>query len=233
MSNNDSGKVEKIIELETHQSMQGKTGKFITFEGPDGSGKTAQLDILAEQLIQDGYPIQTTREPGGTSIGDQIRDTLLDLKNTAMVDRTEALLYQAARAQLVDEIIKPHLAEGGIVLCDRYADSTLAYQGYGHRNTVESLQGIIHYATGGLTPDLTLLLDLEPEVGLQRRLDAGELNRLDAYDINFHHRVRAGYLELVKADPDRWIIVDAGRPFEEVQKELRKILVQWLTAYWI
>ena len=210
--------------------MQSKPGKFITFEGPDGSGKTAQMDILAEQLIQEGYPILTTREPGGTSIGDQIRETLLDLKNTAMVDRTEALLYQAARAQLVDEIIKPHLAEGGIVLCDRYADSTLAYQGYGHKNTVESLRGIIHYATGGLTPDLTLLLDLEPEVGLQRRLDAGGLNRLDAYDIDFHHRVRAGYLELVKADPDRWIIVDAGRPFEEVQAELWKILLEWLKA---
>lgn len=210
--------------------MQSKPGKFITFEGPDGSGKTAQMDILAEQLIQEGYPILTTREPGGTSIGDQIRETLLDLKNTAMVDRTEALLYQAARAQLVDEIIKPHLAEGGIVLCDRYADSTLAYQGYGHRNTVESLRGIIHYATGGLTPDLTLLLDLEPEVGLQRRLDAGGLNRLDAYDIDFHHRVRAGYLELVKADPDRWIIVDAGRSFEEVQAELWKILLEWLKA---
>ncbi|MCD4801675.1 MAG: dTMP kinase [Anaerolineales bacterium] len=210
--------------------MQSKPGKFITFEGPDGSGKTAQMDILAEQLIQEGYPILTTREPGGTSIGDQIRETLLDLKNTAMVDRTEALLYQAARAQLVDEIIKPHLAEGGIVLCDRYADSTLAYQGYGHKNTVESLRGIIHYATGGLTPDLTVLLDLEPEVGLQRRLDAGGLNRLDAYDIDFHHRVRAGYLELVKADPDRWIIVDAGRSFEEVQAELWKILLEWLKA---
>ncbi|MGB2957094.1 MAG: dTMP kinase [Anaerolineales bacterium] len=210
--------------------MQSKTGKFITFEGPDGSGKTAQMDIMAELLIQDGYPILTTREPGGTLIGDQIRETLLDLKNTAMVDRTEALLYQAARAQLVDEIIKPHLASGGIVLCDRYADSTLAYQGYGHRNTVESLQGIIYYATGGLTPDLTLLLDLEPEVGLQRRLDAGGLNRLDAYDINFHHRVRAGYLELVKADPDRWIIVDADRSFDEVQAELWKILLQWLKA---
>ncbi len=208
--------------------MQSKLGKFITFEGPDGSGKTAQMDILAEQLIREGYPILTTREPGGTSIGDQIRETLLDLKNTAMVDRTEALLYQAARAQLVDEIIKPHLAEGGIVLCDRYADSTLAYQGYGHKNTVESLRGIIHYATGGLTPDLTLLLDLEPEVGLQRRLDAGGLNRLDAYDIDFHHRVRAGYLEWVKADPDRWIIVDAGCPFEEVQAELWKILLEWL-----
>jgi len=117
-----------------------------------------------------------------------------------------------------------------IWLKDRYADSTLAYQGYGHKNTVESLRGIIHYATGGLTPDLTVLLDLEPEVGLQRRLDAGGLNRLDAYDIDFHHRVRAGYLELVKADPDRWIIVDAGRSFEEVPAELWKILLEWLKA---
>jgi dTMP kinase len=119
-----------------------KQGKFITFEGPDGSGKTAQLDILAEELIQDGYPILKTREPGGTTIGDQIRATLLDLKNTAMVDRTEALLYQAARAQLVEEIIRPHLTKGGIVLCDRYADSTLAYQGYGHQNTMELIDWI-------------------------------------------------------------------------------------------
>ncbi len=211
--------------------MSGITGKFITFEGPDGSGKTGQMDILAKELIQEGYPILTTREPGGTFIGDQVRVTLLDLKNTSMVDRTEALLYQAARAQLVDEIIKPHLKEGGIVLCDRYADSTLAYQGYGHQNTVESLREIIHYATGGLTPDLTILLDLEPEVGLQRRLDAGGLNRLDAYDINFHYRVRAGYLELMKADPDRWVIVDADQPFEDVQAELREILRQRLKAF--
>jgi dTMP kinase len=211
--------------------MLGKTGKLITFEGPDGSGKTGQMDILAKELIQGGYPILTTREPGGTFIGDQVRVTLLDLKNTSMVDRTEALLYQAARAQLVDEIIKPHLKEGGIVLCDRYADSTLAYQGYGHQNTVESLREIIHYATGGLTPDLTILLDLEPEVGLQRRLDAGGLNRLDAYDINFHYRVRAGYLELMKADPDRWVIVDADQPFEDVQAELREILRQRLKAF--
>lgn len=211
--------------------MLGKTGKFITFEGPDGSGKTGQMDTLAKELIQDGYPILTTREPGGTFIGDQVRDTLLDLKNTSMVDRTEALLYQAARAQLVDEIIKPHLKEGGIVLCDRYADSTLAYQGYGHQNTVESLRGIIYYATGGLTPDLTILLDLEPEVGLQRRLDAGGLNRLDAYDIDFHNRVRAGYLELMKANPDRWVIVDADQPFEDVQAELLAILRQRLKAF--
>jgi dTMP kinase len=201
-------------------------GMFITFEGPDGSGKTGQMDILANEFIKQGYPILRTREPGGTFIGDQIRATLLDLKNTSMVDRAEALLYQAARAQLVDEKIKPHLAEGGIVLCDRYADSTLAYQGYGHRNTVESLQGIIHYATGGLIPDLTILLDLAPEVGLERRLADGGLNRLDAYDIEFHHRVRAGYLELMKENPDRWVIIDANQDFDQVQAEIRDILQQ-------
>ena len=204
--------------------MTSRQGKFITFEGPDGSGKTAQLDILADEFINAGYPIVRTREPGGTPISDQIRATLLDLKNTAMIDRTEALLYQAARAQLVAEIIKPQLASGGIVLSDRYADSTLAYQGYGHQNTVASLEGIIHYATGGLIPDLTLLLDLAPEVGLQRRLDAGGLNRLDAYDINFHHRVRDGYLKLAQEEPERWVVVDADRTFDEVQNDLRRII---------
>jgi len=204
--------------------MSNDPGKFITFEGPDGSGKTAQLDILAEEFLQAGYPILRTREPGGTPIGDQIRATLLDLKNTAMVDRTEALLYQAARAQLVDEVIKPHLVEGGIVISDRYADSTLAYQGFGHQNTVASLEGIIHYATGGLIPDLTILLDLAPEVGLQRRLDAGGVNRLDSYDIEFHKRVRAGYQALVAEDPSRWVVVNAARSFNLVQTEIREIL---------
>jgi dTMP kinase len=211
--------------------MTSKTGRFITFEGPDGSGKTGQLDILAEELSQSGFPILYTREPGGTSIGDQIRATLLDLKNTAMIDRAEALLYQAARAQLVDEVIKPQLAQGGIVLCDRYADSTLAYQGYGHQNTVESLQEIINYATGGLTPDLTILLDIEPEVGLKRRQDAGGFDRLDSYDIDFHHRVRDGYKKLVNADPKRWVVVDADQTFEQVQSELRSILLKQLKTW--
>jgi len=211
--------------------MNKRQGRFITFEGPDGSGKTAQLDILAEEFHQAGYPILKTREPGGTPIGDQIRETLLDLKNTAMIDRTEALLYQAARAQLVEQVIKPQMEKGGIVLSDRYADSTLAYQGYGHQNTVTSLEGIIRYATGGLVPDLTILLDLAPEVGLQRRLDAGGLNRLDAYDIDFHHRVRNGYLKLAEATPDRWVVVDADRSFEAVQEELRAILQEHLDQW--
>ena len=206
-------------------------GKFITFEGPDGSGKTAQLDILAAEFIQAGYPIVRTREPGGTPISDQIRATLLDLKNTAMIDRTEALLYQAARAQLVDEVIKPQLASGGIVLSDRYADSTLAYQGYGHQNTVASLEGIINYATGGLVPDLTLLLDLAPEVGLQRRVAAGGVNRLDAYDIDCHQRVREGYLKLASSDPERWVVVDADRTFQEVQDDLRQIIQAYLDKW--
>jgi dTMP kinase len=148
-----------------------------------------------------------------------------------MVDRSEALLYQAARAQLVDEVIIPHLASGGIILCDRYADSTLAYQGYGHQNTVESLQGIIKYATGGLVPDLTILLDLAPEVGLERRLADGGLNRLDAYDIDFHHRVRDGYLKLAGEAPDRWVVVDADRSFEAVQEDLRAILQEYLDQW--
>jgi dTMP kinase len=211
--------------------MNSRQGRFITFEGPDGSGKTAQIDILADEFIQAGYPVLKTREPGGTPISDQIRATLLDLKNTSMIDRTEALLYQAARAQLVEEIIKPQLARGGVVLSDRYADSTLAYQGYGHQNTVASLEGIIHYATGGLVPDLTILLDLAPEVGLQRRLDAGGLNRLDAYDINFHHRVRDGYLRLAKEEPERWVVVDADRTFEEVQKDIRAIIQENLDKW--
>jgi len=208
-----------------------KSGKFITFEGPDGSGKTAQLDILVGEFIMAGYPILRTREPGGTPIGDQIRATLLDLKNTAMIDRAEALLYQAARAQLVDEIIKPHLAQGGVVISDRYADSTLAYQGYGHQNTVASLENIINYATNGLIPDLTILLDLAPEVGLQRRLDAGGFNRLDSYDIDFHHRVRKGYLELVQADPLRWVVIDADRSFIEVQEDIRSVLQNYLSNW--
>ena len=211
--------------------MNNKIGKFVTLEGPDGSGKTGQLNILADEFIQQGYPILRTREPGGTFIGDQIRATLLDLKNTSMVDRTEALLYQAARAQLVDEIIKPHLASGGIVICDRYADSTLAYQGYGHQNTIESLQGIIEYATGGLIPDLTLLLDLPPEVGLKRRLADGGLNRLDAYDLEFHKRVRAGYHKLVAQDPNRWVIIDADQGFDQVQKQSRDILIKNFTDW--
>jgi dTMP kinase len=180
---------------------------------------------LADWLQTAGRTVYCTREPGGTSIGEQVRAVIHDLKNTEMHPRTETLLYQAARAQFVEQVVKPHLAAGEIVLSDRYADSTLAYQGYGHQQDLEAVRALIRYATGGLVPDLTLLLDVDVEVGLrrgsQRRSNGGEWNRLDAYQLEFHQRVRAGYLELVKQEPGRWIVVDAGREWELVQRDLR------------
>lgn len=201
---------------------------FITFEGPEGSGKTGQMRELAAYLIEGGYQVCETREPGGTDIGDQIRTTILDPQNTAMVDRTEALLLQASRAQLVEEVIKPHLAAGEIVLCDRFADSTLAYQGYGHQNDLAPLRQIIHYATGGLTPDLTILLDLDPEIGLKRRNQAGNLNRLDALDLDFHRRVREGYLTLAGSEKHRWVVLDAEEEYQVIQEQIRSVVLERL-----
>ena len=201
---------------------------FITFEGPDGSGKTSQVAILAEHLRQLGYQLLVTREPGGTSIGDQIRAVLSDLDNIAMQPRAEILLFQASRAQLVDEVIRPHLERGSLVLCDRFADSTLAYQGYGHCIDLDQLRSLIRFATGGLNPDLTLLFDVDVETGLRRRAKGGDWNRLDAYELAFHQRVRKGYHELAREEPDRWVMVDAGQPPEKVQEAVRNIVLERL-----
>jgi dTMP kinase len=145
-----------------------------------------------------------------------------------MHPHTETLLYQAARAQIVEQVIRPALAQGTIVLCDRYADSTLAYQGYGHQQDLDEVRALIRYATGGLQPDLTLLLDVDVETGLkrssQRRSKGGEWNRLDAYELAFHQRVREGYFELVKAEPRRWVVVDAGSTWQKVQASLRQAI---------
>ena len=199
---------------------------FITLEGPDGSGKTSHMQPLAEWLEGHGYRVHTAREPGGTSIGEQIRTILHDLKNTEMHPHTETLLYQAARAQIVEQVIRPKLAEGWIVLCDRYADSTLAYQGYGHQQNMDEVRALVRYATGGLVPDLTLLLDLDVEVGLSRRKKGdGEWNRLDAYDLDFHKRIRMGYLEMAKREQERWVVVDASREWKDIQGNLRQIVL--------
>jgi dTMP kinase len=141
-----------------------------------------------------------------------------------MQPRAEFLLFQASRAQLVEEVIRPHLALGEVVLCDRYADSTLAYQGYGHCQDLGLLRTIVGFATGGLQPDLTLLLDVDVEVGLRRRSQGGDWNRLDAYDLEFHRRVRQGYLEMVRQEPHRWEVIDANQPPEIVQKALRLVV---------
>ena len=197
---------------------------FISFEGPDGSGKTTQLAPLAEFLTQLGYQVLITREPGGTAIGDQIRQVLADLQNTGMHPRSETLLFLAARAQLVEQVIKPHLAQGYILLCDRYADSTMAYQGYGHQNDLDQIRSLIDFATGGLKPDLTLLLDVGAEAGLKRKAEGSEWNRLDAYSLEFHQRVRQGYAELAQAEPGRWVVIDADQPPDTVQEEIRQIV---------
>lgn len=203
---------------------------FITLEGPEGSGKTSQIPRLAEALRRAGYEVLTTREPGGTPIGDQIRKVLFDLGNKGMQPRSEILLFQASRAQLVEEVIRPALAAGQVVLCDRYADSTMAYQGHGHGTDLGQLAEIVRFATGGLKPDLTLFLDITPAEGLQRRDAGGDWNRLDDYDMAFHERVYAGYQALIKAEPERWVRVDAARTPDEIAAELERIALERLGA---
>lgn len=200
---------------------------FITLEGPEGSGKTSHIPHLVEFLREKGHTVFPTREPGGTSISEQIRDILHDMKNAEMHPRTETLLYQAARAQIVEQVIKPRLADGEIVISDRYYDSTIAYQGYGHQQNLDDIRALVKYATGGLTPDLTILLDLDVEVGLKRKTqNEVEWNRMDAYTVEFHKRVRAGYLEMVKAEPQRWVVVNSEQAWESVQAELRKVVLE-------
>jgi dTMP kinase len=199
---------------------------FITFEGPDGSGKTTQIHMLKLALLDAGKPVLATREPGGTRLGNAIRNLLLDIDHTEMAARTETLLFNAARAQLVDEVIRPALAAGQVVLCDRYADSTLAYQGYGHAQSLADLQMLIDYATAGLTPDLTIYLDIEPEDGLRRKQSAEtpEWNRLDAKKVAFHHKVRNGYLQLAAQEPHRWFVINAMQPVEQIHREIVSVV---------
>ncbi len=201
---------------------------FITLEGPEGSGKSSQIPALAQYLEAQGYRVLCTREPGGTSIGDQIRAVLTSMDNPELLPRTEILLFLAARAQLVAQVIRPALREGKVVLCDRYGDSTLAYQGYGHGLDLNSLRAMLNFATEGLKPDLTLLMDLDIKTGLARKKSIDEWNRLDAYEVSFHERVRAGYLQLAEEEPERWQRVDASMPKDDVQTMLRQIVLQRL-----
>ena len=204
---------------------------FITFEGPDGSGKTTQISLLADFLREQGYPVRTTREPGGTSIGDQIRDCLHDVRNTGMSAATEILLYSASRAQLVREVIRPALDAGAIVICDRFADSTMAYQGYGRGLSLDDLAYITAFATDDLQPDLTFLLDLDVVAGIGRRTSGGdEMNRMDLQRSSFHRRVRDGYLEMVASQPHRWVVIDADRAVDNVQATIREEVRKRITG---
>ncbi len=204
---------------------------FITLEGPEGSGKTSQLPDLAEFLSRAGYDVVITREPGGTPVGDQIRDVLMNLENVSITPRTEILLFLAARAQHVDTLIRPALQAGKIVLCDRFSDSTLAYQGYGHQTDLGTLRMLLTFATNGLAPDLTLLMDIPVEAGLARkRVHHEEWNRLDAYAVAFHRRVRQGYLDLAADDPERWVCIDASQSQQKVQEAMRTTILTHLQS---
>jgi dTMP kinase len=203
--------------------MSAGRGLLITLEGPDGAGKSLQAAVLAERLGAAGRRVLLTREPGGTPLGERVRDVLLDTAIGGRDAMTDALLFNAARRQLVVDVLQPALDDGLTVVCDRYADSTLAYQGHAGGAPLASLARLAEASTGGLTPDRTILLDLPVGRGLDRRRggDAAELTRfeLDAkHDLAFHERVRSGFLALAEAEPARWRVVDASREPAEVSQ---------------
>jgi dTMP kinase len=196
-------------------------GYFITIEGPEGAGKSTQAQRLGAALEAAGHSVVVTREPGGTPIGDAIRAILLAEDNYAMLPETEALLHTAARSQHVGEVIRPALEAGQIVVCDRFVDSTLAYQGGGRGLAIERLSAIQEIATRGLRPNLKILLDLPVEIGLARRFGAGDgINRMDNAGEAFHERVRETFLALARQHPADWLVIDASRTEDEVAGEL-------------
>lgn len=200
-----------------------RPGRFVTIEGPDGSGKTLQAELLRDAAVAAGVSCLLTREPGGTWTGERIREILLGAASTneRIAPRADALLFSAGRAQLVAEVIRPALERGELVIDARHADSTLAYQGFGRGLDVDELRTIQRFATGGLVPDLTILLDLPVEVGLARKSAAADENRFEVgFDRAFHERVRAGYLEMAVREPGRWVVVDADREPEAVHRSV-------------
>ena len=198
-----------------------KRGVFITVEGPEGAGKTTVLTKVAEQLEKEGYSIVLTREPGGIPIAEQIRQVILNRDNTEMDSRTEALLYAAARRQHLVEKVVPALNKGCIVLCDRFVDSSLAYQGYARGLGIEEVREINRFATQDTMPELTLFFMLEPEIGLKRikKHNEREINRLDLEELNFHHKVYEGYQLLIESEPERIKMINADQSFEKVYQE--------------
>jgi len=212
------------------------TGTFITFEGIEGSGKSTQIALLANYLSARGIRNVLTREPGGTLIGDQVRKILLDPANRSLDPTAELLLYAASRAQHLHEIILPALTNGMTVLCDRFSDATLAYQGYGRRLDIEMIRSLDRIVTTGMRPDLTILFDIEATMGIERARGRNNSLGLEAEarfeneELVFHDRVRQGYLKLVVQEPDRIRIVDASGTSEAVQEQVRKIVDERLRS---
>ncbi|MGC8792594.1 MAG: dTMP kinase [Bryobacteraceae bacterium] len=203
-------------------------GRFISFEGLDGSGKTTQIERLARRLRERGLEVVIAVEPGGTRVGEQIRAILLDVNNHGLSPQAELLLYFASRAQNVVEVIRPALARGAVVLADRFTDSTMAYQGYGRGLGEEVVRDLHRIACGDLEPDLTLLLDVEPEAGLARARGRGALNRMDDQAREFYRRVRAGYLEMARRSPERFRLLDASLGVDEVAARVWDVVASFL-----
>ncbi|MGD8485780.1 MAG: dTMP kinase [Chloroflexota bacterium] len=214
---------------------QGRRGLFVVLEGPDGAGKSVQARMLAERLEARGLPVTYSREPGGTDLGEQVRHIVNDPGPTPRGAKADVLLFSAARAQHVDEVIRPALEAGRIVVLDRYASSTMAYQGYGSGVDLDLLGRIQDWVTDGLKPDLVVLLDVPPKTGLARRADGSteELTRWEdesRHDLAFHARVREGYLEMAAADPARWVVLDGSGAIDEVAAEVGRVVEAALDA---
>ncbi len=204
-------------------------GLFITFEGTEGCGKSTQINLLAEYLQQQGQSVFQTREPGGTSLGEAVRNLLQhDDAGNGMTPEAELLLFAASRAQLTREQILPALASGRMVLCDRFMDSTTVYQGVARKIDRDTVDQINRFAVGDTRPDLTILIDIEPEIGMSRvrKRSDGQLDRMEREAIEFFRSVRAGYLSLASAEPERFVVVDGSQPIDELQQVIRKTVLK-------
>lgn len=204
-------------------------GTFISLEGIEGSGKTIQSKLLYEYLIKNGFQTLLTEEPGGTRIGHSIRNMLLSVENREMAPLTELLLYNASRAQHIEEVILPALEKGLVVITDRFTDSTVAYQGYGRGIEINLINNIDRLVTGGLSTHITILLDLDVEIGLQRNKGINKKDRIELEDIMFHKRVRDGYLTIAANAPERIRVVDASKNIEEIHTSITEIVIDFLS----
>jgi len=204
------------------------TPKFITLEGGEGVGKSTNLALIESCLVDQGLDVVVTREPGGTLLGEKLRGLLLDTNGSSPVPMAELLMVFAARAQHLEQVILPALAEGAWVLCDRFTDATYAYQGYGRQMDTAAIEALEHLVQQAFRPDLTVLLDVDPEIGLARAAERGELDRFEMENLPFFRRVREGYLDRARRQADAWIVVDAGEELEQVQVTLKRKFADWL-----
>lgn len=242
MGQGNQQEIAKISEFSQIACVQ--PGKLIVFEGVEGCGKTTQLRRLRDWLTESGWgqflrdqiqaePVMVTREPGGTNLGLELRRLLLEPgKETAIQQRTELLLYAADRAQHVEELLKPNLSKGVVILCDRFTDSTIAYQGYGRGINLSLISQLNQIATNGLESDLTIWLDIDVEIGLARKRKQGEITLMEQADLSFHRRVQKGFTELAKAHPQRIVRVDANQNQESIAQQIQKILNEKLTQWY-